>query len=1038
MATHYDAFISYRHTPLDSRIAGLVQRKLERAHIPKAIRQQTGKKRIQRIFRDKEELPISSDINDNITQALENSDYLIVICSPDTADSIWVQREIEVFLKTHEKDKVLTVLAGGEPQDVIPKILQYREVETVDETGQVIRTQVPAEPLSCDFREYPRKRKEEFPRLLAAMLDCTYDDLRQRQRRRQRRQILAAFLAVLVLVSTIAVYALDRAARIQQEARNTQIAQSRYLAQVSGDLLQSGQRETAIQIALAALPNETDPDRPLVSDALYALNNAMYTYRQASFNQFVPDGSTAMPSDIWWETRSPNGTRWMTMDYDYTLRVHDLTTGEILAMMTKDEMYARFSDSTYPRTVFRSETEVLLFFTNCCGCWDLEQNTILWSAEYATASVRCAADPNTRIGYGVYLTEGNLNIHIIDPDGNLSTMEVPIAEEHDGFLQDVLLSPDAAQLAVRIQTMVETEYQDILVLVDLATGTTSAIVPALPTICTMYYPGDGHIYLISSDFDPYNVKHYNYGVNCCDIATGETLWTHTGQQYIVRDYHDYSALQGRLRLETMLAGDEPELRPILVAGIGNRVSIIDPTDGTGITYAEFPSEILTIDYYSRDRVFLALKDGSIVQYILDSDLIAEVGNINTDVSRAVYLPEHGQYTLLTSDPDSLIRLSNRLSDDSGTLLQTEYPVIAVYYLDTAEQQIRAVCERDTEDTTQYRLQFYRLHETSPYAASDWFSGSPISISTDQNADTPTVYWLCQSEVPQLIGWDLSSNTPHCQIQLAENYLSGVELIGITGEKAYIQCMDGIMLVDTATGEVTARETSNYLYTAVFSPDQTQIFLLREKYDYGRLLLERIDVAALMDPEAETQLVAELSKSISTATLPAFSEDGTLLACAAGDAYQVIDLTGATLYPPIPVTCFSRSSAAFLSDHVLAVCGDNGYLSTWDLTTGEMIMEDQHLSNANSIFTNHDILYVQDDTNGMHLYRVAEDGTFAREISVELGLFSGDGTEICMLNNHGEATCYPVYTVAELTAKAWALIDGQPLSEADQIKYFIDG
>ena len=126
MSTHYNAFISYRHHPDDIRVAETIHRSLERFRVPGKIRAKYGK--ITRLFRDKEELPITSDLNDDIDEALKNSDYLIVICSVHTRESIWVQREIELFLKSHHRSRVLTVLAGGEPYDVIPEILLHDEV----------------------------------------------------------------------------------------------------------------------------------------------------------------------------------------------------------------------------------------------------------------------------------------------------------------------------------------------------------------------------------------------------------------------------------------------------------------------------------------------------------------------------------------------------------------------------------------------------------------------------------------------------------------------------------------------------------------------------------------------------------------------------------------------------------------------------------------------------------------------------------------------------------------------------------------------
>ncbi len=49
-------------------------------------------------------------------------EYLIVVCSSRAVNSEWVQREIETFLEIHEKDKILTLLVDGEPEEAFPEI----------------------------------------------------------------------------------------------------------------------------------------------------------------------------------------------------------------------------------------------------------------------------------------------------------------------------------------------------------------------------------------------------------------------------------------------------------------------------------------------------------------------------------------------------------------------------------------------------------------------------------------------------------------------------------------------------------------------------------------------------------------------------------------------------------------------------------------------------------------------------------------------------------------------------------------------------
>ncbi len=55
---------------------------LEHYHIPKRIQQSSGKKKIERVFRDREEMPISFNLASNIQEALDQSEFLILMCSP--------------------------------------------------------------------------------------------------------------------------------------------------------------------------------------------------------------------------------------------------------------------------------------------------------------------------------------------------------------------------------------------------------------------------------------------------------------------------------------------------------------------------------------------------------------------------------------------------------------------------------------------------------------------------------------------------------------------------------------------------------------------------------------------------------------------------------------------------------------------------------------------------------------------------------------------------------------------------------------------
>ena len=86
-SVHYDGFISYRHNKRDTAVAIEIQHSLEHFHIPGVIREKYHKERFERIFRDEEELNTGADLAKKIEEALDNSEYLIIICSNEYTKS---------------------------------------------------------------------------------------------------------------------------------------------------------------------------------------------------------------------------------------------------------------------------------------------------------------------------------------------------------------------------------------------------------------------------------------------------------------------------------------------------------------------------------------------------------------------------------------------------------------------------------------------------------------------------------------------------------------------------------------------------------------------------------------------------------------------------------------------------------------------------------------------------------------------------------------------------------------------------------------
>ena len=114
----YRAFISYSHK--DRAWGDWLHKALEGYRVPKHLVGTPGRdgpiaEKLFPIFRDRDELPSSSDLNDQIKVALEQSAYLIVICSPASVRSRWVNEEILNFKRLGRANQILALIVEGEP-----------------------------------------------------------------------------------------------------------------------------------------------------------------------------------------------------------------------------------------------------------------------------------------------------------------------------------------------------------------------------------------------------------------------------------------------------------------------------------------------------------------------------------------------------------------------------------------------------------------------------------------------------------------------------------------------------------------------------------------------------------------------------------------------------------------------------------------------------------------------------------------------------------------------------------------------------------
>ncbi|MCM1067199.1 MAG: toll/interleukin-1 receptor domain-containing protein [Muribaculaceae bacterium] len=182
----YFAFISY--SSADTKEGRRLQRRLENFRLPAAL---GGKRRsypMRKVFFAPTEIQ-PGVLTTELQTRLEQSRYLIVVCSPASARSRWVSMEIEYFASLGRADRIYLFIVGGQPGS-----------GGADECfNPALSTIGLPELLGVNIHEKVHRlpwlnRERAYTQLISKLLCLDFDALWQRQRRRLRRR-RAAFAA---------------------------------------------------------------------------------------------------------------------------------------------------------------------------------------------------------------------------------------------------------------------------------------------------------------------------------------------------------------------------------------------------------------------------------------------------------------------------------------------------------------------------------------------------------------------------------------------------------------------------------------------------------------------------------------------------------------------------------------------------------------------------------------------------------------------------------------------------------------------------
>ena len=1016
MIDFYNAFISYRHAKLDSAIAEHLVRQLEHFHVPHNLKKKLRHQKITRIFRDKDELPITSDLTETITNALANAEYLIVICSTNTKESMWVKREIRTFLQTHTADKILTVLCNGEPEEVIPEELLSVEKEYLDAQGFLHRVTVPIEPLSCDYR-LPRSRadKEELPRLASALLGCSYDELLRRRRQYAIRRAAVIVAAAFVALAAFGSYLMYTNKKINESYMESLRSRSVFLANEATRLLDEDKRVDGIQLALAALPADEKDKKPITAEAVRAITETTGAYKSDSNLTYSP---------LWnYKTSQPVSALKLSENEMYLAAIDKV--GNVYCWSTSSHklIFNKTAENVPLEFLFMGNENILITYADRVEAYNIESGEIIWTydaleADLFKGSVLYSAN-------AVYLDNGKgeaVKLSVID--GSIKdtyTIRTGLFLNH---LYDLAISPDGKKIAYSDASFVSGEETKIHIY-DTETGNDYSYFVDTTLIYEVQFVDDDHLCVLSSSGELFS-----------SISNGDDFSIITSG-YV--NYHFFDS----------------QMQPLW----NTQLEFTEVANAINILY--LPGRNAVLCYVGNAAAIFDLDTGTELNRYQTRSTIVNAGDWNNN-SHPEFICGHGEYFLALSDENNKIAIMNILNRAVSEGIITE----TLYFVEQGGSDIIAYHTRFQDDEWEAADSYGGFVSGTDYQRSYSDDDYLVIAATVTNTSSVRVSVIDPEDGNLLYTTDIED-----VVGLSSNFL-----IDRIDDKIYCIFGDYVYIIDPEAGKLKTEDfkltykdfySNGKLITCVSKdteltvevtdidgPKSTTLTLpTDEKIDQLEIrdvtYLEALDTVLV--PVGNTIYAGRLSKSsLKEMDIPdgwisdrnhmlytIVSEDGSKLLLTDGNTVLVTDDSLKNLYS-FHCDGFSRIGAAF-RDNILYIVSDY-YLEMYDSRTGELISRytmELHQGGF-SYFT-------FDDKNGQILIQTND----------QISIF--DKASFTEIANIGNAYCYHQpsdrfytfvrlsssecmpgyfrhYSLEELIKKAERYLDGQELDDATKTRY----
>ncbi|MEZ5960616.1 MAG: TIR domain-containing protein [Hyphomonadaceae bacterium] len=420
----YRAFFSYARA--DDKIANWLHRQLDNYRTPKSLVGTEGAlgpapAKLHPIFRDRTDLQAGGHLDQSLQQSLEDSECLVVLCTPTSAKSQWVNHECETFIRLGRAERIFPVIADGVPDsgdpetECFPRALQGRGLLAADlreikqASGQLIG----------DGREIGRLK------LIAGLLGVPLDALVQRERRRARVVMMAmavaatCFLGLAVAATFFGIIAKQQEYLAESTLRRFFIAEA--WREFDGGSIRGAAQRALIGARL--LPEQEDEASEVLAATLFELGGGVPLPHVGAVSAlFSPDGRRIVTATarvtgelaqasvrVWdrtgaliyelprWDAAvsalaiSASSRMLAVSTDDGRLRVFDLASGELTHEFTQ-------AQSVSSQVAFSPDGQSLAY-AHATGftVWNLQQRRVRFQRETNRQVMRIDFSPNSMV-----------------------------------------------------------------------------------------------------------------------------------------------------------------------------------------------------------------------------------------------------------------------------------------------------------------------------------------------------------------------------------------------------------------------------------------------------------------------------------------------------------------------------------------------------------------------------------------------------------------------------------------------------------------